>query len=369
MKLFSLITAVIIAAITPEISQAASEVIAKIEAPYPDISGIAVNHENRVFLGFPRHSDNHNQPALMELVQGRLNPYPNSTFGIPHKGSDTDWLVSPHGMFIDKHDVLWVLDDGKIQGESDIPLGAAKVVAINTQTNCIIKTLLIKPPILNNSSHYNDLRIDLSHGKEGTLYIANSGFKQRYSLIVIDVASNQQREVLVNQPSTSPDPGFMAFIENKPVVFNPNNPKLPQGGVDGVALSPDSRTFYWTVLSGRNLYSLPTALLSNFSIPEATLEKAVKFEGEHPANDGMAEDEKGNLYFGAYEQQSLVKRDKNGQFYLLDHDVRNLGWPDGLAYRNGYLYTTLGQWNRTADLNNNHDLRQRPFLVIRTAVE
>ncbi|WP_241640234.1 hypothetical protein [Rosenbergiella epipactidis] len=65
----------------------------------------------------------------------------------------------------------------------------------------------------------------------------------------------------------------------------------------------------------------------------------------------------------------MVKRDPKGQFSLLDHNVHDFGWPDGLAYRNGYLYTTLGQWNRTPDLNNNHDLRQRPFLVIRTATE
>ena len=367
MKPLTLIAAVLIAAIAPQTSQAASDVIAKIEAPYPDVSGIAVNQENRVFLGFPRHSDDHDQPALMELIQGKLHPYPNSALGRPQQGNYTKWLVSPHGMFVDSNDVLWVLDDGKISGHSSIPQGAAKVVAIDTHTNKVVKTVVITPPVLNDSSHYNDLRIDLTHGKEGTLYIANSGFKQRYSLVVIDVASGQQREVLVDHPSTSPDPGFMAFIENKPVVFNAENPKLPQGGIDGVSLSPDSKTFYWTSLSGRKLFSLPTALLSDFSVSEARLEQAVKFEGEHPANDGMAEDEKGNLYFGAYEQQSLVKRDTKGEFYLLDHNVRDLGWPDGLAYRNGYLYTTLGQWNRTADLNGNHDLRQRPFLVIRTS--
>ncbi|MBT0724535.1 gluconolactonase [Rosenbergiella sp. S61] len=343
--------------------------VAKICAPYPDLSGIAVNQENRVFLGFPRHSGDHHWPALMELKQGKLTPYPNETFGLPQQHNIADWLVSPHGLFVDKNDTLWVLDDGKIQGHSTIAVGAAKVVAIDSHSNKIVKTIVITPPVLNSTSHYNDLRVDLSHGQAGTIYIANSGFAQRYSLIVIDVASGKQREVLVNHSSTSPDPGFMAFIENNPVVFNADNPKLPQGGIDGVALSPDQSKLYWTALSGRKLFSLSTTQLSDFSVSEATLEKAVHFEGEHPANDGMAEDEKGNLYFGAYEQQSLVRRDIKGQFYLLDHNVHDFGWPDGLAYRNGYLYTTLGQWNRTPDLNGNHDLRQRPFFVIRTATE
>jgi len=157
-------------------SDAASEVIAKINAPYPDLSGIAVNQENRVFLGFPRHSGDHNWPALMELKNGKLTPYPTKAFGLPQKNL-AEGLVSPHGLFVDKNNTLWVLDDGKIQGKSTIPVGAAKVVAINTETNKILKTIVITPPVLNSSSHYNDLRVDLSHGQQGTVYIANSGFK------------------------------------------------------------------------------------------------------------------------------------------------------------------------------------------------
>ncbi|WP_330873450.1 L-dopachrome tautomerase-related protein [Rouxiella chamberiensis] len=117
------------------------------------------------------------------------------------------------------------------------------------------------------------------------------------------------------------------------------------------------------------MYSIPTAILSDFSQSETSLEKNVKFEGQHPANDGLAEDENGNIYFGAFEQESLVKRDKQGNYTLIAHDEKNFGWPDGLAYKNHYLYVTLGQWNRLADMNGGKDLRKPPYLVMRVNVD
>jgi hypothetical protein len=37
------------------------EIVAAIMPPNPDPSGIAVSREGRVFLGFPRHADNHKE--------------------------------------------------------------------------------------------------------------------------------------------------------------------------------------------------------------------------------------------------------------------------------------------------------------------
>jgi len=55
-------------------------------------------------------------------------------------------------------------------------------------------------------------------------------------------------------------------------------------------------------------------------------------------------------------------------FKTLINDDR-LGWPDGLFYSNGYLYVTLGQWNRLPGFNDNKDLREPPYLVGRIKVE
>lgn len=347
------------------VGQTGYEVIAKVSPPNPDMSGIAVSSDNRVFLGFPRHADNHTSYALAELVNGVPVPFPNKEYIYPSSKPYAEWLVSPHGMYIDKNDVLWVLDDGKRAGQKEIPLGAAKVVAIDIKSKKILHTLIISKPVLSDDAHYNDLRIDLTHGKNGTVYIANSGFEERYSLIVLDVASGSVREVLLNHYSTSPQPGFMTFLEGKPLTYDFKKQTFPNGGADGIALSPDSKKLYYTTISGRKLYSIDTSLLSDFETTQQQIADAVTYEGEHPACDGLAEDEFGNIYFGAFEQQSIVMRSNGGNYSLMAHDTENFVWPDGLAYRNGYVYVTLGQWNRLPGFNEGKDLRKPPYLVIR----
>jgi sugar lactone lactonase YvrE len=341
------------------------EVIARISPPAPDMSGIAVSSGNRVFLGFPRHADNHSSYALAELVDGVPVPFPDKGYVYPSDKPYTDWLVSPHGMYMDKNDVLWVLDDGKRAGQKEIPVGAAKVVAIDITSKKILHNLVINKPVLSNDAHYNDLRVDLTHGTKGTVYIANSGFGQRYSLVVIDVATGTAREVLLNHYSTSPEPGFMTFLEGKPLIYDFKKQTFPNGGADGIALSPDSKKLYYTTISGRKLYSLDTELLSNFKTTDEEIASAVTFEGENPACDGLAEDENGTIYFGAFEQQSVIARSNSGNYNLLAHDTENFVWPDGLAYRNGYVYVTLGQWNRLPGFNDGNDLRKPPYLVVK----
>ncbi|QES87719.1 L-dopachrome tautomerase-related protein [Rhizosphaericola mali] len=339
-------------------------VVAAINSPNPDPSGIALSSSGRLFLGFPRHADNHTSFALAEYLDGKLIPFPSKEYVYPSLKPYTDWLVSPHGIFMDKNDVLWVLDDGKRAGIKEIPEGAGKVVGIDIKTKKIIASVPISKNVMSNETHLNDFRVDLTHGAKGTAYIANSGFGERYSLIVVDIASGKCREVLLNKPCVSPEPGFMAFLEMEPHVMDVKKQTFPIGGPDGITLSSDSKKLYWTAISSRKLYSISTDTLSNQSLEESAIEKAVTFEGEHPACDGMASDEQGNLYFGSFEQLSTIKRTPDGQYTLLAHDIR-FAWQDGLAYHDGYLYMTLGQWNRLPGFNNGKDLRQPPYLVVK----
>ena len=350
-------------------AQSNYEIVTKISPPNPDPSGIAVSKNNRIFLSFPRHADNHTEFALAELVNNELVPFPNKDYVYPSKKPYKDWLVSPHGIYIDKNDILWVLDDGKRAGIKEIPEGAAKVVAIDINTKKIVHSVIIPKNVLSSDAHYNDLRIDLSHGKNGTIYIANSGFGQRYSLVVLDVETGKGKEVLLNHYSTSPEVGFMGFLEGKPHEYDLKNQTFPNGGADGITISPDEKTLYWTSITGRKLYSLPTNILSDFNTTEKQIEDAVKYEGEHPACDGLAEDEKGTIFFGAFEQQAIIQRNPEGEYSLLAHDKDNFVWPDGLAYRNGYVYVTLGQWNRLPGFNNGKDLRKPPYLVVKIKTE
>lgn len=347
-------------------SLAKVEIVAEINAPYPDMSGIVVTDDGRIFLTFPRHADNHKEFSLAEYKDGKLIPFPNKEMTYPSDKHFDQWLVSPHGMTLDDKGNIWVIDDGKRAGVSGIPEGAAKVVGFDPKNGHVIKTIVINAPALRQDSHLNDLRVDLAEGKEGIVYVTNSSFGHIGSLVVIDISTGKSSEVLADHISTQPQKGYVAFLEGEARAYDPENVSLPSGGADGIALS-GGRVF-WTSITGRGLYSIQSGILSDFSKSESDIENAVKYEGERPACDGLAEDKDGNIYFGAYEQMALVKRNSKGHYTTLARDQR-FGWPDGLFYaKNGYLYVTLGQWNRLPGFNGGKDLRERPYLVARIKI-
>lgn len=342
------------------------EVVARITPPNPDMSGIAVTPDGRIFLGFPRHADNHQGCALAEWKNGKLIPFPNREMTYPSSRPYRDWLVSPHGMTTDSKGNIWVIDDGKRAGIEGIPEGAAKVVGF-TPEGKVIASIPIVAPVLRQDMHLNDLRVDLQHGRHGFAYVTNSSFGTTPSLLVVDLATGKAREVLRNHYSTAIQKGFMAFLEGEPRVYREQEVTLPSGGANGIALL--GTRLYWTPITGRGLYSISTDSLSDFGISESDLEHAVRYEGDRPACDGLAEDPQGNIYFSAYEQMALVKRTSDGQYHTIVHD-RRLGWPDGMACTSdGYLYVTLGQWNRLPGFNGGKDLRRPPYLVVRVKLK
>lgn len=352
--------------VTSNVSAQQLEVIASIMPPEPDMSGIAVIPDGRVFLGFPRHADNHSGCALAELKDGKLVPFPNREMTYPSDRPYSEWLVSPHGMTTDNKGNIWLIDDGKRTGMDSIPEGAAKVVGFAPDGN-VLASVPINSPVLRQDMHLNDLRIDLKHGKKGMAYITNSSFGTTSSLVVVDIATGQAREVLANHYSTAIQKGYIAFLEGEARAYHKDSVTLPSGGANGIALVGDR--LYWTPITGRGLYRISTDSLSDFNIPEADLDCAVRYEGDRPACDGLAEDVGGNIYFSAYEQMALVKRNPDGTFHTLVQSPL-LGWPDGMfATSDGWLYVTLGQWNRLPGFNEGKDLRKPPYNVVRLKVK
>ncbi|CAM4231279.1 L-dopachrome tautomerase-related protein [Corallococcus exiguus] len=236
------------------------EVVARFDGPGP--SGIAITPDGRMFVGFPRHAEDHKGATLAELVRGTLVPFPNAAMSLPSNAPAAQRLLSVHGMTTDNKGNVWVIDDGKRAGIQGIPDGGAKVVGFNPTTREVIASVVIRAPAMLPDSHLNDLRVDLTHGAKGTAYITDSSFGTSPALVVVDVATGRQRRVLATHPSTQPEQDFLAVLEGKPLRFDPKHPTFPVGGADGIALSTDSRRLYYAPLTSRRLYSIPTAVVS-----------------------------------------------------------------------------------------------------------
>lgn len=342
------------------------EVVARFDGPGP--SGIAVTPGGRVFVGFPRHAENHAGMTLGEVVDGRLLPFPDAATSLPSRAPYAQWLVSVHGMTTDARGNLWVIDDGKRAGIDGIPDGAAKVVGFDPDTRRTIASVVLEAPALRQDSHMNDLRVDLSHGARGTAYISDSSFGTAPALVVVDLASGRQRRVLGDHVSTRPEPGLLAILDGKPMRYDARQPTFPVGGADAIALSADSQTLYYAPLTSRRLYSIPTAVLADFGNDEATLAAAVTDLGEKGFADGMATDPQGRLYITDGEHDAILRRWPDGRFDVVVRDPR-IVWPDGIYATATHVYVTLGQWDRLPGFNQGRDLRQPPYLLVRAPIE
>lgn len=338
------------------------EIVAEFYGPGP--SGIVVTENGRIFVGFPRHAINHKGATLAELVNGHLVPWPSAALSMPSDTSPAERLMSIHGMTQDTRGLIWAIDDGKLAGQPLQP-GAAKIVCFDPATNKLVRSIILKSPVLLPDSHMNDLRVDLTHGAEGTVYVTDSSFGHSPALVVVNVATGRQRRVLEKHPSTQAEAGFMAVVEGVPLKYDPTQkPRFVTGGVDGITLSPDSSRVFYAPLTSRRLYSLPTALLSDMSASENALAAAVKDEGEKGVADGLATDAQGRIYTTNFEHDAIFRRNMDGSMDLMVHDPRVLS-PDGIFCTQTHVYCTLGQWNRLAGFHDGKDERQPPYLLIR----
>lgn len=329
----------------------------------PGPSGVAVTPDKRLFVSFPRHAQNHKDATLAEIIDGKRVPFPNNQMSLPSDLPLKDRLISVHGIALDSKNNLWVIDDGKRAGIKGIPDGAAKVVGFDIHTHKVIASIPIHAPTLLQDSHLNDLRVDLTHGEKGTAYITDSSFGTSPALVVVDLATGNQRRVLADNVSTQPEKGFVAYLAGKPRLYDPQHPSFPVGGADGITLSNDSKTLYYAPLTSRRLYSIPTAVLSDFKASEETLAKNVKDLGEKGFADGLAIDPQDRIYTTNGEHNSIWRRWPDGHMDLVARDPR-IDWPDGITVQNDGVYVVAGQWERLAGFHHGKDLREPNYLLL-----
>ncbi|MDP3876813.1 MAG: L-dopachrome tautomerase-related protein [Methylobacter sp.] len=343
-------------------SLAQVERVATFDGPMP--CGVTVAENGRIFINYPHWGDN--PPFTVgELKNGRVFAYPNAAVnrGDPARAAET--LISVQSVVADGANRLWILDTGAPNFSKPIP-GGAKLVAVDMATNQIVRSILLGPDVLRPNSYVNDMRFDLRQGKAGVAYITDSSAG---GIIVVDLASEHALRRLSGHASVSPDPDFVPKIEGTVLMNRPaDGPSTPfQVASDGIAISPDGALLYYSPLSSRHLYSVPTALLRDVKVSDDTIAAAVRDLGLKGASDGLAEDAQGRIYGGDYENNA-IRQYTEGHWQTLAQDPRIL-WPDTLSIgTDGYLYFTANQLHRQAGFHNGVDQRQRPYELLRIHV-
>jgi sugar lactone lactonase YvrE len=330
-------------------------------------TGVSVSAEGRIFINFPRWGDN--VPFTVgEIRDGKVVAYPDAATNKFDPSHPAKTLSSVQSVVVDPANRLWMLDTAAPSFAAPIA-GAAKLVAVDLQSNKIVKTIVLPSSAVLSTTYLNDVRFDLRQGKAGIAYITDSSVPG--GIIMVDLDSGDSWRKLTGHYSTLPDPAFIPVVEGERLAVREAG--KPPGPVsfasDGIALSADGATLYYCPLSSRHLFSVPTALLRDRSASEATTGKAVIDLGEKGASDGLEADDKGRIYAGDFERNSIRQRQTDGEWKTIAHDPRIL-WPDTLSVaHNGYLYFTVNQIQRQAQFHEGVDLREKPYTLFRIKID
>lgn len=332
-------------------------------------TGVTVARDGRIFINFPKWGDDV-VFTVGVIKDGKVIAYPDQQINTFDPTRPAETLGSVQSVVVDPVNRLWILDTAAPSFATP-QVGAAKLVAVDLTTDKVVKTIVFPATTVLPTTYVNDVRFDLREGREGVAYITDSSVSGPGGIIMVDLASGESWRKLTGHPSTLPDPTFIPMVEGERLA-NREKGKAPAPfnvASDGIALSSDGKTLYYCPLSSRHLYSVPTTLLLNRSDNEAELSKAVVDLGEKGASDGLEADDKGRIYAGDFEHNSIRQRQTSGEWKTIVHDPRVL-WPDTMSVAaDGYLYFTANQLHRQAGFHEGVDKREQPYTLFRVKID
>lgn len=332
-------------------------------------TGVSVSETGRIFICFPKWGDDV-EFTVAEIVEDELQPYPNLQTNLVNSGNIRMTFISVQSVVADGKGTLWVLDTAAPNFSEPIK-GGAKLVAVDLKTNTIRRVYTFTEDVVLPTTYLNDVRFDFRVGKAGYAYITDSSSKGPGAIIVVDLEDGTAFRRLNGANSTTPDPYFLPKVEGE-ILMNRNNDGSTSPfrlASDGITISPDGKVLFFCPLTSRHLFSIPTESLRNRNIPDMDLPYQVEYWGEKGASDGMITDEKGTIYAGDYENNSIRMILPDGTMETIAHDPRIL-WPDTFSIGpDQYLYVIVNQLHRQARFHYGIDLRQKPYSLLRTKID
>jgi sugar lactone lactonase YvrE len=311
------------------------------------VTGVACSPEGRVFVNFPRWTEDAPVSVAEVMKDGSLRPYPDDGWNAWRNANAATGAMKPADHFVcvqsvvcDGRGNLWVLDPAAPGLDKVLP-GGAKLVRIELATNRIAQVIRFGEDVALQGSYLNDVRF---HPDGRTAFITDSG--ARGSIVVVDLAKGSAHPRLDGHPSTQPDKTVEVTVDGRKLQRSDGRGFMV--AADGIALSRDGRTLYWQPLTGRTLYRIGTDLLMSEDV-EATGRKVEK-AGTSCVADGLLMSRDGTLYITSPEDSSVKVWDGDRARTVVS-DAR-LRWPDSMAEApDGSIYVTASHIQDSAWFN------------------
>jgi sugar lactone lactonase YvrE len=348
--LLALVTAVLSAAVMAAPAQAGAQVpttvgSARLVASFGhQVTGVTVSATGRVFVNFPRWTEDAPVSVAEVLPDGSTRPYPDARWNAWRNTkrfalSPRTHFVSVQSVVVGPGDDLFVLDPAAPAQAQIVPRGP-KLVRIDLRTNRVVDTIAFGPRVAHQGSYLNDIRFSRD-GRRA--YITDSGTTG--AIVVVDLRTGAARRVLDGDPSTQVDPDVVVQTDGRPL-RRPDGRDV-QFAADGIALSRDGRTLFWQAVKGDTLYAAPTAALADPRLTSRQLSRRVRRIGRNGVADGLLVSRGGDLLVTSPEDNAVKARPRAGTGLRggshLDVLVQSplLRWPDTLAQGpDGTLYVT-----------------------------
>jgi len=362
--------------------------------------GIAVASDSRIFISYTRGDYEYTLGVVVNETAEA--PYPNSALNLPPDQLNTTWngiafgsgnasaFVSVQALYITgesstRPETLWVLDTGRptvhnADGDPSMPYaqpGGPKLMAISLTNDTIYRTYTFPSTVHYPDSYFNDVRFDLCANVSGTsgqgiAYLVDSSNDGRPGFIMLDLGTgeswrrlDQDQSVLRGAEDVPSYQGIPSYIKMKGMPIN-----WQQEGLDGIQLSPDGKTLYYSPLSTNYLYSIPSVNLRERNtnpLAELNARANISNHGQRGGNaNGFEGDSNGLIYQLMPTENAIYYYDPNdGQTHPFVRDPRII-WPDGASIgADGYIYTDINQLPYQPDWNNGTDSRVYPGVLLR----
>jgi hypothetical protein len=306
------------------------------------VTGISVAENGRVFVNFPRWTEDSAVSVAELSADGQQTPYPDAEWNSWRNAKKDEVTPNDHWVCVqsivaDGRGKLWVLDPAA-PAQSQLVGGGAKLVAIALDTNAVVQSIAFDEDAAPQGSYLNDVRFS----NDGAFaFITDSGVKG--ALLVVELASGKAARVLDGHPSTQVKKGLTVTADGKPL-------RRPDGrgiefSADGIALSSDGTYLYWQAIKGDTLYRIATAVLRGAGFAGEDISANIEDFGTNGVADGLliaAGTE--HMYITAPQDDAIKSRDlaqgPSAPLQTVVQDAR-LRWPDTFSQGpDGTIYVT-----------------------------
>ena len=248
-------------------------------------------------------------------------------------------------------------------------------MAIDLESDTIQKTYTFPETTHFVDSYLNDVRIDLSpnvtNSGQGIAYMADSSNEGRPGFIVLDLGTGESWRQLSQDPSTLTVPASLdSYLGVPSYRLSSNGKQFAYGNtaLDGIQLSPDGSTMYYSPITSGILYSIETKYLRDHTTSTANIDASrnVKNLGQRGGiANGYEGDSNGLIYQLIPDQNAIFTYDPSlGRLLPFVRDPRII-WPDSASVgEDGYIYWNINQLFDSAGFVG-VDRRVKPGLIMR----